>query len=654
MTAEIERILKVDYGLFYRAIYAEQNRMDYFLELDPRERKRQFDELLGIDRFEAARANAGTAMGFLKRAKEVKEKELAGIDFAELSSRVEGGKERAEAARLELARAHESAAAAREAEAGLREKFSGLERAKKGFDALAERKAGLEHTLAVLKSEVGRRRDALGGEKVEVGDVAREVASADAEEAGLKEKLREASAKLSSLRERECVLSRDLRELELLLKRRAELEKALSSAPGGVAGAKARLQELEAAREESVEELALARARGKECEKSLSELEASGCNCPVCEREIGAELRAKLAAAKKKEAAELSVKSSAFERRLKDFGEKIPAAEKAFRDAEFNSKRAQEIGDVSGKAEEAKEALGKNSASLSAGGKACSELDAGLEPCAARAKALREKLTLARELQSSEARASAAAGELEEARKLLAETRFDQKTFDSVRAEIERRARLSVEFEGRAKLLEERLKSAERELELGARELEAFEKRRREAKSFEAALESAAVLQAALVETQAALRTELVEAVNEAMGELWPAIYPYDDFSGARIDASETDYLVEVKAGGSWIPVEGFASGGERACALLSLRISFAMVIVPNLKWLVLDEPTHNLDGNGIKALVEALREKIPSIVEQVFVITHDESLREAASGRVYRLERDKGGAGPTTATAIG
>ena len=84
------------------------------------------------------------------------------------------------------------------------------------------------------------------------------------------------------------------------------------------------------------------------------------------------------------------------------------------------------------------------------------------------------------------------------------------------------------------------------------------------------------------------------------------------------------------------------ASGGERACLCLALRIAFATVLTPDLSWLILDEPTHNLDSDAVMLLSEAIREKIPSIVEQTFVITHDSSLGEAGQGNAFRLERDK------------
>ncbi|MCL4404557.1 SMC family ATPase [Candidatus Marsarchaeota archaeon] len=43
VTEEVESILKINYDVFSRAIYAEQNRLDYFLELRKGERKKQIE-----------------------------------------------------------------------------------------------------------------------------------------------------------------------------------------------------------------------------------------------------------------------------------------------------------------------------------------------------------------------------------------------------------------------------------------------------------------------------------------------------------------------------------------------------------------------------------------------------------------------------------
>ncbi len=155
------------------------------------------------------------------------------------------------------------------------------------------------------------------------------------------------------------------------------------------------------------------------------------------------------------------------------------------------------------------------------------------------------------------------------------------------------------------------------------------------------------IFQNSLVETQGELRIEFIAAVNEAMHEVWKNIYPYGDYSSCKIVASEEDYALEVLSSDGWKPIEQ-CSGGEKTSAALALRVSLAMVLVPNLSWLVLDEPTHNLDSNGVNLLARALHETLPSIVRQTFVVTHDEALKEGASGAVHFFSRDKDNSGAT------
>ena len=139
------------------------------------------------------------------------------------------------------------------------------------------------------------------------------------------------------------------------------------------------------------------------------------------------------------------------------------------------------------------------------------------------------------------------------------------------------------------------------------------------------------------------MRNLLVDEINQALAEIWPAVYPYGDYGAVRLEADEKDYRLVLQKGGSWLEVDSVASGGERACLCLALRISFATVLTPEIGWLILDEPTHNLDSEAVALLSEAIQHKIPSIVEQTFVITHDASLGESGDGTIFRLERDKG-----------
>ncbi|NIQ18595.1 MAG: hypothetical protein GTN37_02685 [Candidatus Aenigmarchaeota archaeon] len=55
-----------------------------------------------------------------------------------------------------------------------------------------------------------------------------------------------------------------------------------------------------------------------------------------------------------------------------------------------------------------------------------------------------------------------------------------------------------------------------------------------------------------------------------------------------------------------------------------------------------MDEPTHNLDANAIEHFGFVLREKMERIIDQVFLITHEERLSDYITGSIYKMERDK------------
>ena len=63
---EIEKLLEIDYDTFARAVYAEQNGLDYFLSLRKGDRKKQIDAMLGLDRFAAAEENATSLVNTIR------------------------------------------------------------------------------------------------------------------------------------------------------------------------------------------------------------------------------------------------------------------------------------------------------------------------------------------------------------------------------------------------------------------------------------------------------------------------------------------------------------------------------------------------------------------------------------------------------------
>ena len=69
--------------------------------------------------------------------------------------------------------------------------------------------------------------------------------------------------------------------------------------------------------------------------------------------------------------------------------------------------------------------------------------------------------------------------------------------------------------------------------------------------------------------------------------------------------------------------------------ASLALRIAFAKILAPKLDLLILDEPTHNLDKNAIDKLTQVIEDRLSNLLNQTFIVTHEEKLAESASNLI-------------------
>ena len=77
------------------------------------------------------------------------------------------------------------------------------------------------------------------------------------------------------------------------------------------------------------------------------------------------------------------------------------------------------------------------------------------------------------------------------------------------------------------------------------------------------------------------------------------------------------------------------------------------MTLVSQIRMLILDEPTANLDSRAVTELATTLRERINEFIDQTFLITHQRELENAVTGNAYRIERDKSIDGATKISAM-
>jgi len=657
VTEEIENMLKMDSELFERAVYSEQNRLDYFLVLARGRRMQSIDELLGIDKLEKARRNMVTLIGNIRERIDDKMAEKAQLeqdatlatlptleqDLKNLELERQGIQVKLQQLQPKLDEVQTQINQMREVEL----KVTQLEK------SLRE----LSGTVNELKRRLEQTREKLGAAaSIDPGEIQKQVAGLQDEYMKLRgsadqlnilctkhsSRVGELKTKIEMLRSRIAEVDK---ELERKRAARSELEKAR---PEEVAGL---VEKLQLDVKKICDELAACRTRLHDLEQSSEELAAAGSVCPVCESPLSEGKKQELIKQRQKQRTTFTNRAAELEKNLKTLEAGLKEKIQIQRRLELLAKEVEDLQSLEERGSQLKRDVQAGEGELSKVQAELEKANSDFERARKEVDRANEQLTAARQtlqmrldleqveggLKQKQAESLRAQQELLRVKKGYDEAKA--KALASEFLELSRKQeRMRTEFAAN-----EQLMGVKRQLVESIREKrEALARSGVEIKYLEQVMQSLQVVQNAFAQTQTTMRRDFIEAVNGAMNELWRDIYPYGDFTGIRL-AVEDDYVLQLRnRTGGWVAVEGLTSGGERTCACLTLRIAFAIVLAPALNWLVLDEPTHNLDAEGIQELAVALRERIPEVVKQVLLITHEERLEAAVSGYLYRFTRNK------------
>lgn len=666
VTELVEKLLGLSYELFERAVYSQQNRLDYFLTLRPSERKRKVDELMGMDKLEEARQKLGALSRRLSEEARNKRREVEGRDKESLTRLLE----EVEREKKEVERRVEES---RRREGELSSKLEEVGKRLKELEELGRRMEGLRARVR----EEGARIEQLQGQEKEMEEklgrapelevLEREAREAEGIYSEAKAEEERVSSELLSAEGRRGALRAELQALEgrrKTLEQRVREKEAKEEWLRGTGKLLSRLEEIRRRVEEAREELAKVKAREVEVRKALEELSSAGSSCPVCEAPLDGGRKEALQERRRRELEELG-------RRREELGVGVrELAEEERRLSELERK----VRTVEGELKELPELRGE----LQRLQEERARKEGELRACEDELETLGEKHRQAvRRREESWRRWQEARNRLELARSLLElkrqlrdrrvlhlnlqrelwelERKYSEEEVRRMRGEKEALLGQLERLRGELRGLEGVLKEKVERMELLRKDLLDLRRLELEAVKLSEASEALGLIQTALSRTQALMRELFVDQVNQVMEDLWQEVYPYGDYTSLRLSVGEGgDYQFELKdRRGNWLPVEGVASGGERTDACFVMRVALARVLAPGLGWIVLDEPTHNLDAEAIQELARVLRERLPSLVRQVLLITHEERLEAAVSGYLYRFHRDKDREGPTVVEQV-
>ncbi|MBN2095220.1 MAG: AAA family ATPase [Candidatus Aenigmarchaeota archaeon] len=619
VTEAVERILKTNFDLFSKIIYSEQNQMDYFLTVPKGDRMSKIDELLKLERFEKARHIAVSFAGKLKfKAKNLQE---ASEKFNEEELSKDKAALQADLAGLET-RTKELSAKKTDLDKTLEiltKLLQDMEAKKREIEKLRAQKQENDGAIRVIESELKelpegdleKERERFENARQEFNEKSQKEEARKKEVAGIESELREKRSQLEKKSAAEEFLKGfDSREYELL---------------------EAKLKELEIGhvREEHLE---------KELSTSIRSLNSAGQKCPTCDTPLSDEKRIILL----KEKRDALMKT---QERLSNLVKEIIAAQKEAQAEKENTRKAEEkraivndIGNVAEKIDTLQKQLNK--------------LEAAKIDLDAIRKTFEEKRQLKELLERKTAKLVNLCKYREALQKVegqLSGIEFNEEVFEKLKVELEekRRARFGVEkdLQYSQEIQREKSKALVRLLE----SIDFLLRNRSEIEQLKYSTETLDKFSEVLSEVQGKLREEFVLTLNEVMNEVWSELYPYEDYSAIRFKIEDNDYtlqLCDLKS--NWVNVEGISSGGERAIASFVMRVALSIILAPNLKLLILDEPTHNLDAETIENLTEILRTKMTDLIDQIFIVTHDERLAQAATAYTYELRRESKKKEPT------
>jgi len=663
VTAIVENKLKVNYELFSKAIYSEQNAIDYFLTLGKGQRMKKIDELLMIDRFEKARANAVTLTNKIADTKIGKESAIGQINLAEIQlaitelkksiSELEnekvGLKKEMEIISKNKSDAEKEAAELR----NIRENLEKLMRDDKGLEstivATLDMIDSVEKSLKELGEEVDISSidDIVENQSKKIEEMSDFLKNKQADYERMHSELASSKTNIEFLQKEK--IEKLQMEFDEKLKIKEEFEHLRDRTGENVIeqinGGHTALQKL-------IGEMEAARVKISELEEQLEKIADVEGVCPLCGTSLSEERKKMILSDKQRELDSLKEKIEKARIDKAATEEKIKQLEEAAKKLDEMFKEISDLDEIMSDLEKSRHMLAHHTQSIELLSKQLDSLKQEMEivkkemDSTTSAKQRFEIISgQIKDYEQQKQRIEQLKKEREQITINIAqlESRLAVTKLEEVEQLLRKLIAEEKEKEMKIVSSDQMIKERGSRLEEYGKSLATVEKEKKEIERLEKLIKDLKIFIEALKDTQAKLREEFIEAVNYTMNKLWQTLYPYQDFIGIRLAIEEGDYVLQLQERTTaWVNVEGAASGGERSIACLALRIAFALVLAPHLRWLVLDEPTHNLDTKAVEDLAETLRERITDIVDQVFLITHEELLESAITGNLYRLERDK------------
>lgn len=612
VTDKVSKIIGIDYDLFVKIVYSEQNEIDYFLKIAPSKRKEQFDALFGINNLEKIKINSRQLKSYIDTELDTTQRLIIQLQEQLKNYNLKDTKNSILINQEAITKLKISIEELKLEKEKLKKELDIQGSQKKQFDSFKE-----ELTILNFRfSQVTKDLEVLDAQKTEYFSFSKDFL--ETEKQNIQKKLKEnqeLEIKIKTLNSQKAFYFSQLESLQKQIGVIVDFSKILKDK-----------EELLEKINLTIQEKSRLFSQNQETQKSISELEKGFSYCPVCDSQLSPLQVLEKLKIKKELQLRMSLELKELEKNLENFKislTQLQAQEKKASEQQLLKERIAKIQEEQLILESQEKSLVKPIDSLL------------LERNA-------EKISLALDYNNKQKTKSEILESKNQLLEKLKTLTYDENIYLSLLTNYKAQEEREKSNASQILSIQERLKDLEKivlqyddlfnKLKDKENSKEKLETKQKDLNYFGLALEN----------SQEHLRKVLVDNINQTLEVIWPKVYPYGDYLSARL-RSENDYVLEVQTkDSSWIRVEGLLSGGERTCAALSIRVAIALSLTKRLGLLILDEPTHNLDTKTISMLSSILDKELPELVEQIFIITHDQKLLETTNASKYIIERDK------------
>ena len=645
VTREITRILGIDHKVFSHAVYSAQNEIMGFLESTSDRKK--IDELLGLKRFETLRANTQWIANRLKDRLRYIDETYDPERLGQLKDVLHTTQEEVSNLRLQQKQISEELKQQEVRLQELESKLLEVKRQRDEYDKLKQERTRLQTSIKELESRIQEYQSQLNDYLSTGRSVDDAIAQLDRETSEQKKQLDDVKRRITEIDNKRSELDRlsgDLRSkllrIKNLLVEKSEIEKQLEDG-GDIDHLRNRLSSIDQELESLTSEKSAYENEKNQLLKFIKELSDVSGRCPVCGRELDSEHKLSLENSYRERVKEL-------DRLIDEHASRLTALRKTreslTRVLETHIKLSDRLSVINDEVS-SKDTLLAKYKEVSEELKHLEDLRTNLEEHYRKTETrilqlqrvyddLRKYKHLLSDKEMTEVK-------LKETEMRLSRLRYDEGSYDRVFNELSNVKSTVSRLRAELASMEREIRTKEDLITSYLNQVNELEKLAKSRELYRDEYEFFTRLVKAIEETQVEIRTDLIGAINASMNEIWQSLYPYGDITGVRINA-ENNYEPEVfGVDGEWRSYNTL-SGGEKTSLALALRIALAMVLTNNLSWLILDEPTHNLDPESIFRLAETLKKISQGWIEQVFIITHDEVFMQAEYDKVFLFERDK------------